>query len=91
MNEPQFTQGEREIVEPPYGFEVHVNGEDIARVTSGSPADLHLIRSAPELYQELLDRYTQTRCGCGHPACGRCWDDKVTESVLARARGEDVE
>ena len=48
-------------------------------------------KNATELYQELLDRYTQTRCGCGHPACKRCRDDRDTEAVLARARGEDVE
>lgn len=54
-------------------------------------ANAHLWASAPELYQELLDRYTQTRCGCGHSACGRCGDDRDTEAVLARARGEDVE
>ena len=48
----------------------------------------HLIAAAPELYDELLDRYTQTKCGCAHPACRRCADDNDTEHVLAKARGE---
>lgn len=92
MNEPKFTQDEWEAVDSAaYGPEVQANGEDIAWIMSGNPADLHLIRSAPELYQELLDRYTQTRCGCGHAACGRCGDDRDTEAVLARARGEETE
>ena len=51
-------------------------------------ANAHLIAAAPELYDELLDRYTQTKCGCAHPACRRCADDNDTEHVLAKARGE---
>lgn len=41
-----------------------------------------------ELLVELQDRYQQTKCGCGHPACKRCRDDKLTESVLADARAK---
>ncbi len=41
-----------------------------------------------ELLVELQDRYQQTRCGCGHPGCKRCREDKLTESVLADARAK---
>lgn len=53
-----------------------------------SEFDAHLIAAAPELYDELADRYTQTKCGCDHGACRRCRNDRETERVLAKARGE---
>ena len=47
-----------------------------------------LIATAPELLEDLEYRYSQTKCGCGHPACNRCQDDKQTEAVIAKAKGE---
>lgn len=35
------------------------------------------------LKDELFDYYTQNKCGCGHPACKRCRDDRFVEDVLA--------
>jgi len=48
-----------------------------------------LMAAAKELYEELESRYQQTRCGCGHPACKRCEDDRETERVLNKACGEN--
>jgi hypothetical protein len=72
------------------------NGRRIAVCTMDYPmsagthdANARLIAAAPELLHELEDRYQQTKCGCGHPACKRCQDDRMTEMVLAKARGEE--
>jgi len=46
-----------------------------------------LIAAAPELLEDLLSRWVQTKCGCGHPACNRCEDDRHTESILDKAYG----
>ena len=49
--------------------------------------DAKLMAAAPELLEDLESRYAQTRCGCGHPACNRCEDDRETERVLRKAKG----
>lgn len=35
------------------------------------------------LIEVLSDYYSQNKCGCGHPACKRCLDDRFVEDVLA--------
>jgi len=50
-------------------------------------ANANLIAAAPELLEDLESRYAQTKCGCGHPACNRCEDDRETERVLLKAKG----
>ena len=50
-------------------------------------ANANLIATAPELLEDLESRYVQTRCGCDHPACNRCEDDRETERVLRKAKG----
>lgn len=35
------------------------------------------------LKDELFDYYSQNKCGCGHPACKRCLDDRFVEDALA--------
>ena len=49
-----------------------------------SKSDAILMAKAIELLEDL---YIQTRCGCGHPACSLCEDDRETESVLNKAKG----
>ena len=49
--------------------------------------DTQLMAAAPELLEDLESRYAQTRCGCSHPACNRCKDDRETERVLNKAKG----
>lgn len=51
-------------------------------------ANATLMASSQDLYYELKDRLEQARCGCSNPACKRCLNDKETELVLAKARGE---
>ena len=50
-------------------------------------ANAYLIAAAPELLENLEYRLSQIRCGCGHPYCSRCRDDKDTESAIAKAKG----
>ena len=45
------------------------------------PASLYLIEA-------LEDRYSQTRCGCGHPHCKRCEMDRESEAAIEKARGK---
>ena len=57
------------------------------RGSSESEANAYLIATAPELLENLESRYAQTKCGCGHPACNRCEDDRETKRVLNKAKG----
>ena len=50
-------------------------------------ANADLIAAAPELLEDLESRWVQTKCGCGHPACNRCEDDRHTESILDKVHG----
>jgi len=38
------------------------------------------------LIEVLSDYYSQNKCGCGHPACKRCLDDRFVEDALAAHR-----
>lgn len=51
-------------------------------------ANARLIAAAPDLYEALASMHAQHRCGCGHPACNRCADDRECAAALAKARGE---
>ena len=63
-------------------------GQKYASVGGGNiEANAKLIAAAPELLEDLESRYVQTKCGCGHPACNRCEDDRETERVLRKAKG----
>ena len=44
--------------------------------------------SIDALLEELEDRYHDTKCGCGHPACRRCQADERTLAVINKAKGE---
>ena len=57
------------------------------RELSEAEANAKLIAAAPELLEDLESRYIQTKCGCGHPACNRCEDDRETKRVLNKAKG----
>ena len=46
-----------------------------------------LIAAAPDMLDDLQYRYEQNKCGCGHPACKRCEDDRHTLEVLRKAKG----
>ena len=60
------------------------------------PSDLRAIiserdwlrKEKAELLEELEDRYHDTKCGCGHPACRRCQVDARTLAVINKAKGE---
>ena len=43
-----------------------------------------------DVIQELIDLHEQTRCGCEHPACRKCRDDRQIEYNIAMGlRAED--
>jgi len=39
---------------------------------------------ASELAEALNDMACQHKCGCGHPHCNRCADDKMCADALAK-------
>jgi len=41
-----------------------------------------------DLLEELQHRYVQSECGCDHPACSFCEDDRHTLKVFKKATGE---
>ncbi len=47
-----------------------------------------LIAAAPDLLAALRSMAAQHRCGCGHPACNRCEDDRMCSTAIERATGE---
>lgn len=52
-----------------------------------SEANAYLIAAAPELLEALEDAASR-KCGCGHPHCNRCKDDRYYAEVIAKAKGE---
>jgi hypothetical protein len=48
-------------------------------------ANARLIAAAPDLLDQLKGMAAQHRCGCGHPACKRCADDRENDRVIALA------
>lgn len=59
----------------------------VADVYCGS--DASLIASAPDLLERLRDMTEQHRCACGHPACNRCEDARLNDSVIRTAMEGD--
>ena len=39
--------------------------------------------------QKLIDLHEQTQCGCEHPACRKCRDDRAIESTIAMGLRSD--
>ena len=52
--------------------------------------DGRLMAASIDLYERLEDMTIQHKCGCLHPACKRCHDDKLNEAALKKARGENA-
>ena len=61
------------------------NGGFVIAHTYGPQYKQHayLIAAAPEMLEELKSR--RNLCGCGHPACKKCRDDKRLEEIIQRA------
>lgn len=53
-------------------------------------ANVSLIVAAPCMLARLESMAAQHACGCGHPACKRCKDDRMNQEVIARAKGDDL-
>ena len=43
-----------------------------------------MIRDISELHKALMYMYMQHKCGCGNPACNRCYDDSDNGELLHR-------
>ena len=54
--------------------------EEIARLRS----------EREELLGALRTMAAQHRCGCGHPACNRCEDDRMCEAAIAKCEGRST-
>lgn len=50
-------------------------------------ANARLTAAAPCLLARLESMAAQHACGCGHPACKRCEDDRMNQEVIKRAKG----
>lgn len=50
-------------------------------------ANARLFAAAPCLLARLESMAAQHACGCGHPACKRCEDDRMNQEVIERAKG----
>lgn len=48
---------------------------------------LRLQRDNASLRETLADYHAQHKCGCGHPACNRCAEDRLVREVLATGGG----
>jgi len=46
---------------------------------------------ASALLEDLESRYIDSRCGCGHPACKSCRNDEETATLIAWAKGVNLE
>jgi len=53
--------------------------------------NINVLAAAPDLLDALEDRYSQTRCGCGHTHCKRCEMDRESEAAIEKARGRKHE
>ena len=40
------------------------------------------------MYTELVYRLSQTECGCGHPSCSKCDDDRDTRTAIRLAESQ---
>ena len=63
-----------------------VGSADVGGANAADNASL--IAAAPDMFEELQYRYEQNRCGCGHPVCKFCEDDRQTLEVLRKAKGD---
>ena len=65
-----------------------LTGEFGSRKSWCKSSDVEKIES---LVDELLERLeimsSQHRCGCGHPHCNRCEDDKMNDVIINKVRG----
>lgn len=96
MSEPKHTPGPWEVFESddsPYSREIMWNGSYVATAYGFSQGDedgeanARLIAAAPCLLARLESMAAQHACGCWHPACKRCADDKLNQEVIERAKG----
>ena len=90
------TPGPWRIIDPqedklrPYGVQMGKEGGFMVPcyTVEQSKHNARLIAAAPDMFEELQYRYEQNRCGCGHPVCKFCEDDRQTLEVLRKAKGE---
>jgi len=68
--------------------EVAVVQWDRGTYSQEADANAALIAEAPDLLEDLQYRYEQSQCGCRHPACKNCDDDRYTLELLSKAKGE---
>ena len=46
-----------------------------------------LEKSHKELLNQLEYMAGQHRCGCGHPHCNRCEDDRMNQEIINKVKG----
>ena len=47
-----------------------------------------LEESHKELLNQLEYMASQHRCGCGHPHCNRCEDDRMNQEIINKVKGK---
>ena len=57
------------------------------KVNETDVANADLIAAAPELLNQLEYMAGQHRCGCEHPHCNRCEDDRMNQEIINKVKG----
>ena len=56
----------------------------LEHIRSSMPINNNMLWDIKELHDALNELHLQHKCGCNHPSCNRCMDDKQNLELLSR-------